>query len=101
MLPALSLPIAGRRIRILLPASQSSSGVRSTPPLPSRRSCATWRRSGTPEVIRTPDLLLRRQTLYPSELRARKLHFSVTRARSSRLCYHAGTRPVAISRRGG
>ena len=28
--------------------------------------------SGTPERIRTSDLLLRRQTLYPAELRARK-----------------------------
>ena len=27
--------------------------------------------SGTPEWIRTTDLLLRRQTLYPAELRAR------------------------------
>ena len=29
-------------------------------------------RSGTPEWIRTTDLLLRRQTLYPAELRAHK-----------------------------
>jgi hypothetical protein len=29
--------------------------------------------SGTPEWIRTTDLLLRRQTLYPAELRAHKL----------------------------
>ena len=28
-------------------------------------------KSGAPWVIRTPDLLLRRQTLYPAELRAR------------------------------
>ena len=30
-------------------------------------------RSRTPERIRTSDLLLRRQTLYPAELRARQL----------------------------
>ncbi len=29
---------------------------------------------GTPGVIRTPDPLLRRQVLYPAELRARKWH---------------------------
>jgi hypothetical protein len=29
---------------------------------------------GTPGVIRTPDPLLRRQVLYPAELRARKRH---------------------------
>ena len=28
--------------------------------------------NGTPEWIRTTDLLLRRQTLYPAELRAHK-----------------------------
>ena len=31
--------------------------------------------NGAPEVIRTPDLLVRSQTLYPAELRA---HGSVT-----------------------
>ena len=30
-------------------------------------------KSGAPWVIRTPDLLLRRQTLYPAELRAHSL----------------------------
>ena len=32
--------------------------------------------SGTPEWIRTTDLLLRRQTLYPAELRAHSLYHS-------------------------
>jgi hypothetical protein len=31
--------------------------------------------NGGPWVIRTPDLLLRRQSLYPSELRAREISF--------------------------
>src|SRR5450432_339948 len=36
-----------------------------------------WLLYGTPEWIRTTDLLLRRQTLYPAELRAPKLmHFN-------------------------
>jgi hypothetical protein len=35
-----------------------------------RRICNTH---GAPGEIRTPDLLLRRQSLYPSELRAHKL----------------------------
>ena len=30
------------------------------------------RKSGAPWVIRTPDLLVRSQTLYPAELRARR-----------------------------
>jgi hypothetical protein len=29
-----------------------------------------WGKSGAPWVIRTPDLLVRSQTLYPAELRA-------------------------------
>ena len=33
-------------------------------------SCAISRLSGAPEGIRTPDLLVRSQTLYPAELRA-------------------------------
>ena len=47
--------------------------------------CFWWEGSwgGTPERIRTSDLLLRRQTLYPAELRARTL-FILT---------HAGTGP--------
>ena len=32
---------------------------------------------GTPEGIRTPDLLVRSQTLYPTELPARTYHFFV------------------------
>jgi hypothetical protein len=32
-----------------------------------------YEKFGTPEWIRTTDLLLRRQTLYPAELRAHKL----------------------------
>ena len=37
------------------------------------------RLGGTPGPIRTADLLLRRQTLYPAELRAHKDDFSVAR----------------------
>src|ERR1700729_4401514 len=34
------------------------------------------RKSGAPGEIRTPDLLLRRQSLYPSELRAHCIQFT-------------------------
>jgi hypothetical protein len=37
----------------------------------SERSNFVIRSSGAPGEIRTPDLLLRRQSLYPAELRAR------------------------------
>src|SRR5216683_5776324 len=33
-------------------------------------------KSGAPGEIRTPDLLLRRQSLYPAELRARRIQFT-------------------------
>ena len=36
-------------------------------------SCAISRLSGAPEGIRTPDLLVRSQTLYPAELRAQAI----------------------------
>jgi hypothetical protein len=36
---------------------------------------------GAPGEIRTPDLLLRRQPLYPAELRARIRHLQFTRVR--------------------
>src|SRR3984957_20979393 len=36
------------------------------------------RKSGAPGEIRTPDLLLRRQSLYPSELRAHSSRFQFT-----------------------
>jgi hypothetical protein len=35
-------------------------------------------KSGAPGETRTPDPLLRRQTLYPTELRAHRLHFTVS-----------------------
>jgi hypothetical protein len=34
------------------------------------------RKDGAPGEIRTPDLLLRRQSLYPAELRARNCDFT-------------------------
>src|ERR1700722_16340943 len=45
------------------------------------------RKSGAPGEIRTPDLLLRRQSLYPSELRAHSSLFSL----------HAGLRTINAS----
>ncbi len=36
-----------------------------------------WLKSGAPGEIRTPDLLLRRQSLYPTELRAHTNSFSL------------------------
>ena len=38
---------------------------------------SVWRltAAGTPEGIRTPDLLVRSQTLYPAELPAHKLNY--------------------------
>src|SRR2546425_12776795 len=36
-----------------------------------------WRETGAPGEIRTPDLLLRRQSLYPAELRARSESISL------------------------
>ena len=38
---------------------------------------------GAPGEIRTPGLLIRSQTLYPAELRARKSHFEAIRASSA------------------
>ena len=41
-------------------------------------SWATSRKNGAPEGIRTPDLLVRSQTLYPTELRAQLTLWSAT-----------------------
>ena len=50
---------------------------------PATAACTRQREDGTPGVIRTPDPLLRRQVLYPAELRAHsKWH------RHSYLCPH-------------
>ena len=51
---------------------------------------------GTPGVIRTPDPLLRRQVLYPAELRAHALHQSVA---DRFLTYSASVTPVCQCRR--
>jgi integrase len=48
------------------------------PEIPSKQEklqLTVQRKSGAPGGIRTPDLVLRRHTLYPSELRARMPHF--------------------------
>ena len=42
-----------------------------------------WRHRGTPDTIRTYDLLLRKQTLYPAELR---VHTTLIIARYRQVC---------------
>lgn len=46
---------------------------------------------GTPEGIRTPDLLVRSQTLYPTELRAHIRTKAYNKALSALTVYHKRT----------
>jgi hypothetical protein len=66
--------------------------------------------SGTPGPIRTADLLLRRQTLYPAELRAHNYRLpncvtlrrsGQTPLRSPTMWYHFNVTTIYTSRRGG
>ena len=65
------------------------------------------RRNGTPDWIRTSDLLLRRQTLYPAELRAHNTIPIVSRPaltvkpQTPPLCYYFYVPDHALRRRGG
>src|SRR5271157_3384499 len=50
----------------------------------SRNLLTGKKNSGAPGEIRTPDLLLRRQSLYPAELRARSIKLYTARTESLR-----------------
>ncbi len=79
----------------------SEAGARSRNPEAQRRisKAVTCGNYGAPGEIRTPDLLLRRQSLYPSELRAHpgvfSLHGEVTAYqrvdKAERHCQNEGT----------
>ena len=49
---------------------------------------------GALEGIRTPDLLVRSQTLYPTELRARDFEFSYTKFKKNKMVAPAGIEPA-------
>ncbi len=70
-------------------AGVSEAGARSRNPEPKVLGEGIWEVNGAPGEIRTPDLLLRRQSLYPSELRAHTGSFSL----------HAGLRSINAMQR--
>src|SRR5579864_1318651 len=87
------------------PPSRGDSRTLVLPEEPGDFRC--WWKDGTPEWIRTTDLLLRRQTLYPAELRAhgisrlypkRSLRVQFTTARSTT---QPGAGSCALLRRSG
>ena len=63
--------ISVRRLRTYTIPAQSAAFCCSAFSINSRNHLETKEKNGAPGVIRTPDLLIRSQSLYPAELRAR------------------------------